>query len=89
MFSLISQQMNTGRSIKSFCNQHNIQPSNWFYWQKKYQQRQSDSNIEDSNFTLLQLTPDLLAPQDGLFAEYKGIKLYRPVSASFLRELIG
>ncbi|WP_143151019.1 IS66 family insertion sequence element accessory protein TnpA [Chitinophaga sancti] len=89
MFSLISEQVNTGRSVKSICDQHNIQSSNWFYWQKKYHQRQISSNGDESSFTLLQITPDLITPNDpGIFAEYKGIKLYQQVSASFLRELI-
>jgi len=90
MFSLISEQLNSGRSVKSFCDQHNIQSSNWFYWQKKYQQHQASSNGNESSFTLLQITPDLITPDDSvIFAEYKGIKLYQQVSASFLRELIG
>lgn len=76
MFSLISEQVNTGRSVKSFCEQHNIQSSNWFYWQKKYQQRQSESKSNESSFTLLQITPNLMPHDTGLFAEYKVIKLY-------------
>jgi hypothetical protein len=90
MFSLISEQEASGRSVKSFCSQHNIPSGNWFYWQKKYQQRQNTPQKSESSFTLLQLTPTPIGNDEGsLFAEYKGIRLYRPVSASFLKELMG
>jgi len=90
MFSLISEQAASEQSVKSFCIQHGIRPGSWFYWQKKYQQRNVEPNIDNDSFTLLQVRPDIIPSHEvGLFAEYKGMKLYRPVPASFLKELIG
>lgn len=90
MFSLIKEQAGSGQSIKSFCFQHGISPGNWFYWQKRYQQRSLQSQNDNGGFTLLRITPDVVdSVESGIFAEYKGIKIYRPVPASFLKELIG
>ncbi|RFM29211.1 IS66 family insertion sequence element accessory protein TnpA [Chitinophaga silvisoli] len=90
MFSLIAEQAASGQSIKSFCARHGIPSGNWFYWQKRYQQRNVESHNDNGSFTLLQVTPDVVTPvESGIFAEYKGLKIYRPVPASFLKELIG
>ena len=90
MFSLITEQATSGQSIKSFCDRHGIPSGNWFYWQKRYQQRKSQDHNDNRGFTLLQITPDVVdSVESGLFVEYKGMKIYRPVPASFLKELIG
>jgi len=90
MFSLIAEQATSGQSIKSFCARHGIPSGNWFYWQKRYQQRNLQSDNDNGSFTLLQITPDAINyVESGIFAEYKGMKIFRPVSASFLKELIG
>jgi len=91
MFSLIAEQAASGQSIKSFCARHGIRSGNWFYWQKRYQQRNVEShNNDNGSFTLLQVTPDVVTSvESGIFVEYKGLKIYRPVPASFLKELIG
>lgn len=90
MFSLITEQTTSGQSIKSFCARHGIPPGNWFYWRKRYQQRKSQGQNDNGGFTLLQITPDVVdSVESGIFAEYKGMKIYRPVPASFLKELTG
>ncbi len=90
MFSLIAEQAASGQSIKSFCARYGITSGNWFYWQKRYQQRNLEAHSDNGSFTLLQIAPDVVPPvEPGIFAEYKGMKIYRPVPASFLKELIG
>ncbi|WPV67056.1 IS66 family insertion sequence element accessory protein TnpA [Chitinophaga sp. LS1] len=90
MFSLIAEQATSGQSIKSFCARHGIPSGKWFYWQKRYQQRNLEAHSENGSFTLLQISPDVVSSIDSaIFAEYKGMKIYRPVPASFLKELIG
>ena len=89
MFSLIAEQVNSGHSIKSFCSQHGISTSTWFYWQKKYQQRNLESPNDKGSFTVLQIAPEMNPVESNLFAEYKGMKIYHPVPAYFLKELIG
>ena len=90
MFSLIAEQSTSGQSIKSFCGRHGIASGNWFYWQKRYQQKHIEPHNNNGSFTLLQITPDVESSVDsGIFAEYKGMKIYRLVPASFLKELIG
>ncbi|SFW75081.1 IS66 family insertion sequence element accessory protein TnpA [Chitinophaga sancti] len=84
MFSLISEQINSGRSVKSFCDQHNIQSGNWFYWQKKYQRHKAASNGNDSSFTLLQITPDLITPHDNVANPY----LFNQALKSVMRSLL-
>lgn len=90
MFSLIAEQAASGQSIKSFCARHGIPSGNWFYWQKRYQQSNVESHSDNGSFTLLQIAPDELPPvEPGIFVEYKGMRIYRPVPASFSKELIG
>ena len=90
MCSLIIEQAGSGQSIKTFFSQHGISTGNWFYWQKRYRHRNSPSQNDDRSFTLLQITPDVVDNvESGIFAEYKGMKIYRAVPASFLKELIG
>ena len=90
MFSLITEQATSGQSIKSFCNKHGIPNGNWYYWLKRYKERNLQSPNGNGSFTLLEITPDVVdSRESGVFAEYKGMKIYHPVPASFLKELIG
>lgn len=54
----IAEQTISGQSIKSFCTKHGIQAGNWFYWQKRYQQRNHQPHNDNGNFTLLQIAPE-------------------------------
>jgi hypothetical protein len=79
---LLQQQHQSGLSIQSFCMQHSIPSGSFHNWKKKFGTDEAIST--EPSFTTLQIKPP--ASQQ-LFAEVKGIKLYQPVSAGYLKEL--
>jgi Transposase len=85
MFKLIARRAASKLTVKKFCEQNDLLPAAYYYWQKKYYSK-NESATELGGFTLLQVDD---AVQQSLFAEVNGIKLYRAVSASFLKELLG
>lgn len=79
---LLAQQHQSGLSVKSFCDERSISAGTFHNWKKRYGSEPEMINSEA--FTLMQ--PDGLSV--GLFAEVNGIKLYQPVSAGYLKELV-
>ena len=71
-------------SAKEFCMQHDISEAGFYKWRSRY----GDSLSENKNdFILLKHTSNPL-PESTLFAEVKGIRIYQPVAASYLKELL-
>ena len=72
-------------SIAEFCEIYEISNATFYNWQKRYRSRNEKSS---SGFLSIDVVP---SPADStelsLFAEVRGIKLYREVSASYLKEL--
>ena len=75
---LLQQQQQSGLSIQAFCAQHSIPPGSFHNWKKKH----GAGSVGSSAFTPVQISPSVT-----LFAEVKGIRLYQPVSAGYLKEL--
>jgi len=73
--------------VKDFCKQHNISAANFHKWKSRYKSR-PDGKGKTSGFATLDVVSSLHATVPGLFAEVKGIRIYQPVSASFLKELL-
>jgi hypothetical protein len=82
---LLEQFENAGVSVADFCKQHHISISNFHKWKSRYKSKPVAKN-KTSVFTTL----DILSSSSpaSLFAEVKGIKIYQPVSASFLKDLL-
>ena len=88
MFSLVQEQQAGALSVKAFCELKNISEARYYYWRKKYLNDATSANEPHAGkFNLLQLEDD---EQNNatLFAEYKGLKLFREVPVSFLKELM-
>jgi hypothetical protein len=88
MFSLIQEQQAGQLPVKVFCGQKKISEASYYYWRKKYMNNAKPADEPHAeNFSLLQLGSD---EQNGatLFAEYKGLKLYREVSVNYLKDLM-
>jgi hypothetical protein len=79
---LLVQQQQSGLSVKSFCGERSISEGTFHNWKKRYSGE--PGMINSDAFTSIQ--PDRLPV--GLFAEVNGIKLYQPVSAGYLKELV-
>jgi hypothetical protein len=86
MYKLIAGHKSSDLTVKEYCERNNLAPGTYYYWQKKYQANNDASATAQSGFMLLQVQDTL--QQKGLFAEVKGIKLYREVPASYLKELL-
>lgn len=70
----------SGLSAKQFCLTNAISETVFYKWRGRYRMAK-----EKSDFIPLQVA-SLSSP--GLFAEVNGIRIFQPVSASFLKELL-
>jgi hypothetical protein len=85
IIKLLTEYENSALSVKEFCIQHNLNKSTFNTWQSRYKAQPKSQNDSGSRFTALKIKP---APSAAvLFAEVKGIKIYQPVAASYLKEL--
>ena len=72
-------------TVNEFCKLHSISKGTFHKWKSRY--RLASGNTKRSGFAKLDvMDPSLPAP--ALFAEVKGIRIYQPVTASFLKELL-
>lgn len=82
--TLLIEFMKSGMTVREFCRQNNLSTGTFHKWQS----RDKSKPVKISNgsgFSSLVINSSL----PGLFAEVKGIRLYQPVSATFLKELLG
>lgn len=81
---LLSQYKESSVGVKEFCEMKGINPGNFHKWLSR--RKAAGSNItKPSGFSRLVLQA---AATDQLFAEVSGIRLYQPVSAAYLKELV-
>ena len=73
----------TDLTVHSFSRLHNISTAILYRWKNAYQ----NGGGKSSGFARVTITPSQHGAQ-GLFAEVGGIRIYQPVSASFLKELL-
>jgi phosphoribosylamine-glycine ligase len=82
ILDLLSEFEKSKATAKDFCKQYNISPANFHKWKSRYK-----SNETGMKKTFGFATLDVIS-SSSLFAEVKGIRIYQPVSASFLKELL-
>jgi hypothetical protein len=70
-------------SIKEFCLLHQISQASFHKWQSRYRNK-AFGKPAPGGFADLHVT----ASAHRLFAEVKGIKIYQPVAAAYLKELL-
>lgn len=68
--------------VKDFCKEHNISPANFHKWKSRYK-----SNLAGKKNASGFARMDIVS-LPGLFAEVNGIRIYQPVSAAYLKELV-
>lgn len=76
-----------GVSVKEFCKTHHINQGNFHKWKSRYKDGGAAKKVDASGFTCIDVT-HRVAVHAELFAEVNGIRIYRPVNASFLKELL-
>jgi hypothetical protein len=82
ILEILNEQKNSSLSIKTFCEKNNLASASFHNWKKRY----GNDGTARPGFTKLQITTP--AAGSVLFAEVYGIKIYQPVSAAYLKELL-
>lgn len=82
ILDLLREHLQSRLSVSAFCRDRMLAEGSFHNWKKRYGNEVSAA--ENSNgFARVQVE----SPVSGLFAEVKGIKIYQPVSAGYLKEL--
>ncbi len=76
---LLQEQSRSGQNIKTFCAAQGIAEGTFHNWKHKYG---SEADAR-SGFATVQIIPE-----PGLFAMVGSIRIYHPVSAAYLKELL-
>lgn len=84
--SLLEAFTRSGISVQSFCDEHNIGKSTFHKWQSRYNNKQHQTTSQA--FAGIEIVSDSIQHGETLFAEVKGIKIYQPVSAAYLKALL-
>jgi hypothetical protein len=85
ILDLLSVFENSNLTVQEFCSTHNINAGNFHKWTSRYKRNTGTEKFIAGGFAAM----NIVASHSGLFAEVNGIRIYQPVSASFLKELAG
>lgn len=84
---LLQEFENSNVSVKDFCKLHHISTGNFHKWKSRYKSKAA-SRKRPTGFATVDIVGTSPTDLPGLFAEVNGIKLYQPVAARYLKELI-
>ncbi len=73
-------------NAKEFCMLHNITEAVFYKWRSRYSDTVSANR--DGFFTIKQARSSSAPNATTLFAEVNGIRIYQPVAASYLKEIL-
>jgi hypothetical protein len=85
VLDLLDEFERAGLGVKEFCIKHGINRAGFYKWQSRYKDK-PDQSVNPAGFADLHITSSTL--QGSLFAEVQGIKIYQPVAAAYLKELL-
>lgn len=77
---LLRDYAQSGLTVKAFCADVHIAEGTFYNWKKKY------GDAEKTGFTPVEI---VTSGASGLFAEVGHIRIFQPVSAAYLKELVG
>jgi transposase-like protein len=81
--NLLTEFGKSGYTVREFCRQHNLSAGTFHKWQSRHKSKP----LKKANGTgFASLVIDSYSK--ALYAEVKGIRLYQPVSAAYLKELM-
>jgi hypothetical protein len=83
ILKLLDEQEKSGFTVKEFCELSDINEATFYSWIKKYRK----SEEEEKGFTTIEIVPSVKELKPQLFAEVGNVKLYKEVSAEFLKAL--
>jgi len=73
-----------GIVAKEFCILHNISEAGFYKWRSRYSEV---PQVKKNSFITLK-NASVLPREGSLFAEVRGIRIFQPVAASYLKELL-
>lgn len=75
-------------SAKEFCKAHSISEGGFYKWKARHANKLKQTQ-KPVGFATVHITPSpSITGTGGLFAQVGEIKIYQPVSSSFLKELL-
>ena len=81
----LSDQEQSGFSVKDYCEMCDIIEQTFYSWVKKYKSRGEE---EVRGFGRIEVVPTISSSKPQLFAEVGSIRLYKEVSAEYLKALL-
>jgi predicted acetyltransferase len=84
---LLEEFKKSGLSVKQFCMTHNLSKGTFHKWQSK-NKNNFNRQKRNTGFAEVHVLRSVGPVQTALFAEVNGIKLYQPVAAAYLKELV-
>ena len=85
ILSILEEFEKSGFTQKEYCELSDINEMTFYSWLKKYRKTNGE---EPKGFTAVEVIPTLVHAKPQLFAEVGDIKLYKEVSADYLKTLI-
>jgi hypothetical protein len=80
---LLKEHAQSGLSVKAFCAELPIAEGTFYHWKKKFSKDIGATG--KTGFAPIEIVP---SAGNGLFAKVGSIKIYQPVSAAYLKELL-
>jgi hypothetical protein len=87
ILNILNDYKKSNLSIKAFCQDNKLASATFHNWKKKYSNTLRKPDVQPG-FATLQITPSAPIVAPALFAEVKGIKIFQPVTAAYLKELL-
>ena len=88
ILQLLDEFYKSGMKAGEFCKVHGLHPANFHKWRSRHKDKLL-KNKKPSGFAPVKVLPVSKPVSSSLlFAEVSGIRLYQPVPASFLKELL-
>ncbi len=87
ILGLLNEFEKRGLTVKEFCVMYNISRATFHKWQSRYGNK-IRQRAKPTGFAEVHVFPSGLNNQGSIFAEVNGIKIYQPVTAAYLKDLL-
>ena len=84
--AIIAEYKKGQRTVKEFCSDKGINTGTFYCWLSK---QRKNNKLPNSSPAFVSVKIKEEQPPENVFAEYKGLKFYQPMSVEFFKALIG
>jgi predicted DNA-binding transcriptional regulator AlpA len=88
----LKEQQQSGQSVKEYCQANGMSEKTFYRWVKKFgdpkPRKRKKQGRTQGGFASIEVIGNAVNPGPQLFAEVGDIKLYREVSAEYLKKLL-